>query len=274
MPRIAMPQYRGGTRPESSVIAHANAGVQVSCPRNVAALATPSFPEQVTDLLPVRILVISDVRLYLDGLLHCLRGVTGIEVTGTASAPVEALSRAAALRPQVIVLDTAMANGPGLARELAAQLPDAHIIAFAVTHDERHVLAFAEAGVAGYVPRDASAADLVAAIQGSMRGELSCPPDTAAIVFRRFATLAASAAAADGEISRLTPRERTVVELIDEGLSNKQIARRLYIEVATVKNHVHNILEKLGVSRRGEAAARLRRGAPLPGRGEGGGRAG
>jgi DNA-binding NarL/FixJ family response regulator len=89
------------------------------------------------------------------------------------------------------------------------------------------------------------------------RGEFLCSPGTAATLLRRVAALAAERHTADNG-ARLTPREQQVVRLIDEGLSNKEIARRLSIEVRTVKNHVHSILEKLQVRRRGEAAARMR----------------
>src|SRR5439155_827652 len=105
--------------------------------------------------------------------------------------------------------------------------------------------------------REASIDDLVTVIESVARGEAICSPRVAAGLLRRVAALAAGHG---GDLPRaqLTNREREIVRLIDNGLSNKEIARALGIEVATVKNHVHNILEKLQVHRRGEAAARVR----------------
>lgn len=122
---------------------------------------------------------------------------------------------------------------------------------------DEHLIAFAEAGVLGFLEGEATVDELVASVECVARGEASCPPRVAATLLRRITFLtAAPARAADS--TALTARERQIVQLIAEGLSNKEIAQRLYIEVATVKNHVHNILEKLQVSSRGEAAARLR----------------
>src|SRR2546421_13075479 len=127
--------------------------------------------------------------------------------------------------------------------------------------DHGDVLASAEAGAIAYVPREASLEDLVAVIECAVRGEAVCSPRVAGALLRRIAVLATDGRS-DRVPARLTKREREIMGLIDEGLSNKEIAKRLRIEVATVKNHVHNILEKLQVHRRGEAAARVR--AALP----------
>src|SRR5262249_26135221 len=116
----------------------------------------------------------------------------------------------------------------------------------------------AEAGIHGYVTRDGSVNDVVVAIQSAVRGEVACSPRVAALLFQRVATLSE---ATHGVQARpmLTRRELEIAGLITEGLSNKEIARSLRISSATVKNHVHNVLEKLQIRRRGEAAARLRR---------------
>jgi DNA-binding NarL/FixJ family response regulator len=119
------------------------------------------------------------------------------------------------------------------------------------------VLACAEAGVSAYVPSDASMNDLVAAIENLKRGELHCPPRVAASLFRHVASLANKVRHRSGAAA-LTRREREVLALIDAGLSNKEIAVRLHIETSTVKNHVHNLLEKVQATSRTQAAARLR----------------
>jgi len=119
------------------------------------------------------------------------------------------------------------------------------------------VIACAEAGVSGYVTREASLDELTGVVESVARGESPCSPRISALLLRRVAETAGRRTETDAA-RRLTRREAEIVGLIDEGLSNKQIAGRLSIELATVKNHVHSILEKLQVERRAEAAARVR----------------
>ena len=136
-------------------------------------------------------------------------------------------------------------------------MPDARVFAITVPNSESGVVACAELGVAGFVTTDASLTELVTALESVASGDLVCSPATAGALLRRVATLAHERPR-DDRLALLTGREREVVCLIAEGLSNKQIAHRLYIELATVRNHVHNILGKLGVHRRAEAAALIR----------------
>ncbi|MDQ6610862.1 MAG: response regulator transcription factor, partial [Gemmatimonadota bacterium] len=128
------------------------------------------------------------------------------------------------------------------------------VVAVAVADEGPDIVACAEAGLSGFVPRDGSLADTVAAIMDATQNELRCSPRISAVLFKRLST----PAVANDSSDTLTPRESEVVALIDRGLSNKQIAGRLQISEATVKNHVHNILEKLHVERRSEAAAQVR----------------
>jgi len=157
----------------------------------------------------------------------------------------------------VVLLDTAIPDNVWIVRALVAAVPGPKVVALAVPEVEREVLACAEAGVAGYVTREGSVEDLVAAVESVARGEMVISPRMAATLLQRVATLALEQSPAAIE-ARLTTREVEILDLIDQGLSNKEIARRLTIELSTVKNHVHNILEKLNVTRRGEAAARAR----------------
>lgn len=210
-----------------------------------------------------RVLVVGDVRIYRDGLAEVLARETGVEIVGTAAGQAEVDDGVRKLRPDVVLLDTAMAGAIETIRSVATMGTGAQVVALGVPEREREVLDCAEAGVAGYVTRAASLADLVAAVAGVARGEVLCSPRMAAALLRRVAALAAERTPAAEAL--LTRRELEIVELIDAGLSNKEIARRLSIEPATVKNHVHNILEKLKVDRRAQAAAlvrtRLRTGA-------------
>jgi two-component system, NarL family, nitrate/nitrite response regulator NarL len=207
----------------------------------------------------IRVLVVAGVRFYRDGVAAALSADPRFEVVGAAADVSDAAAAFASLEPDVILLDLAGADGPGRVRSLLGRAPAACVVALGVREAEDDVLPLAEAGVAGYVTRDGSVDDLLAAVVSVAAGETICSPRMTATLLRRVALLARDRAAEEPDPERdLTSRERQIVALIDEGLSNKEIATRLRIELATVKNHVHNILEKLHVRRRGEAAAAVR----------------
>jgi len=207
----------------------------------------------------IRVVVAADIRLYREGLAEILARATQITVVATAADWPQTFARVRELEPHVVLLDMAMADSITAVNSLAASAPDVKIVALAVPEIGREVVAYAEAGVHGYITREASLDELVAAVESVARGELILSPRMAASLLQHVTTLARERGG-DGPEVRLTSRELEVVDLIDEGLSNKQIAARLCIELPTVKNHVHNILEKLQVSRRSEAAARVRGG--------------
>jgi two-component system nitrate/nitrite response regulator NarL len=204
---------------------------------------------------PVRVLLVTDVRLYRELLAAALADEGGIELAGSAPCDVAAMA-VGMFEPDVVVVDTASVSVPEGLRALAAALPEARMVAVGVPDDDDAVVALLEAGAAGYVTGEQPLQDLVATIEAAAQGLLQCPPRLAAALARRMAALAAGRVRqtnGDG----LTPRQREIAMLIAEGLSNKQIARRLSIEHATVKNHVHTILVKLGVSRRDQVASRI-----------------
>ena len=205
-----------------------------------------------------RVLVVADVRLYRDGLVEMLRRDGRVSVVGAAAAGDELLRQIRDRGPHAVLLDITMSGSLDLVAAINAAAPDVNIIALGIPEVESDVIRYAEAGVSGYVPREASVAQLVKTVTGVARGEFACSPRIAAALLRRVATLAA-AYAPEAPVRDLTSREREITQLIETGLSNKEIARRLSIEVATVKNHVHSILKKLRVHRRGEAAALVRR---------------
>ena len=196
------------------------------------------------------VLVVGDVRVHREGLALLLANDARLVVVGCVDVDAAASSRQADVE---VVLVTAHAH-VDLGR--IARASRAAVVALGVPEAEEDVVALAEAGVFGFVERDATLDEVVADVESAARGDPSCPPRVAAALLNRLTLLAQRAT--EPTDSTLTARERQVVELIDDGLSNKEIAQRLHIEVATVKNHVHNILEKLQVSRRGEAGARLR----------------
>jgi DNA-binding NarL/FixJ family response regulator len=200
-------------------------------------------------------MVVSDIRLYRDGLAELLDRESALHVVGSAASVPAALILGAAHLPGVILVDMAL-SGPLVAVAiLAAAVPGARIIAVTVPEREADVLACIEAGAFGYVSREASLQELVRVVISASSGETLCSPRMAAVLVRRVAVLAASRV--PDQSAHLTPREQQVVALIVDGLSNRQIARRLSIEIATVKNHVHNILGKLAARSRKEVAAAI-----------------
>lgn len=205
----------------------------------------------------VRVLIAAEIRLYREGLADMLRQEPGIEVVATVSGADDAVRALRVHAPDIALVDLASRDNAWIVRALAAAAPDTRVIGLSIPDSEADLLASAEAGVAGYVTRDGSIEDVVAAIEAAARGEALCSPRMAATLFQRVATLALERSPQSIE-SRLTRRELQILDLIDQGMSNKEIARQLTIELSTVKNHVHNILEKLGVNRRTEAAARAR----------------
>ena len=200
-----------------------------------------------------RLFLIADTAVYVEVLARRMSEVRCGLVVGTSTSVPEALREVSELRPDIILLDVTAARRLADVQRLAKAAAGARIIALGITETPRRVVACAEAGIVAYVARDATFDELLATLRQVQAGEASCSPRIAAALFRRLAERVGTASTA----SALTPREREILTLIDQGLSNKEIAQRLYIELATVKNHVHHILAKLHVHRRGEAAARV-----------------
>lgn len=204
----------------------------------------------------LRIFVSADVRLYREGLAATL-SKERFTLVGTASSRAEARVQAQRLRPDVVIVDIGMAEAFDLVRELKSDLPSVRVIAFAVDDDLRSVIRCAEAGVAGYVPVSGGIDDLVHVIEHAVGGELLCSPRVAAELFRRVGEHERQPRLEEAEGPPLTSREHQVLALLRQRLSNKEIAATLNISEATVKNHVHHLLEKLHVTDRAQAATCL-----------------
>jgi DNA-binding NarL/FixJ family response regulator len=147
-----------------------------------------------------------------------------------------------------------------LTSAIAELAPSTKVLAFGLTEEKRRVLRYVEAGATGYVLRDDSLQDLIQTVRAAQDGKVFISPEIAAAMMQRLSDLAQMFSDVENsaaDTAGLTPRELEVLELIGQRMTNQQIAERLVIEVGTVKNHVHSILEKLNVSSRGEAAAYL-----------------
>ena len=206
----------------------------------------------------VRLLILGEIGLYREALAGSLGRDERFEVVAVAAGVEEALELLEHVDAEILLLDTRMSEETVAIRELAAAAPQVKIVALAVPESEDEVIALAEAGASAYVTPDGSIERLASVIQGVERGEVLTSPAMVAGLFRRVAALAHERRI-DPIEEKLTERELDVLRLIEEGLSNKEIAAALSIELTTVKNHVHRILEKLHVHGRSEAAARARR---------------
>jgi two-component system nitrate/nitrite response regulator NarL len=209
--------------------------------------------------LPTRLLVVTPVRLYSEGLRLLLNAEPTIEVVGTAVNELGGISSTVRLRPEIVLVDMELPNAARLLRTLARDSAPTKVIALGMQESDDGLVACIEAGAAGWVPREGSLEELLSRIRSAGRGEMDCSPRMAGRLAEQVAKLAVQLAVRKSD-PHLTARESEIVGLIEEGLSNKQIAGRLQIELSTVKNHVHRIIEKLNVNRRGEVAAWARRG--------------
>jgi DNA-binding NarL/FixJ family response regulator len=208
--------------------------------------------------VPIHLFILSDVRLLCEGLNSCLARQECLRITGhgdLATPPEQIVDSGAA----VLLVDIATSRGLQQSAACRALSPALKVVAIAVAEVERDILACAEAGVSGFVLRDGSISDVVAAIHNAMRDELVCSPRVAAALFGRLALLSARTVAREpaGGVDTLTPREHEIIRFVGEGLSNKEIARALQIRNSTVKNHMHNVLSKLQIRRRGENSKHL-----------------
>ena len=200
-----------------------------------------------------RVLIVIGIRLYREGLVQLLSADQGLFVVGAESDCEQAVLRLEETKPDVAIVEMGIANLEVITRALADRSPAVPLVAIGIADSDTEVVACAERGCVGYVTRDGSVEELAEMVRGAARGELTCSPRTAGTLMRRLGALAAELRPASA-MARLTRREREVAALMQEDLSNKEIATRLRIEVATVKNHVHNVLDKLQVHRRSEAA--------------------
>jgi DNA-binding NarL/FixJ family response regulator len=207
----------------------------------------------------LRIVIVSEVRFLREGLAEFLERDPSISVVGLCADLAELVALSPSLEADVVLVDAALRDGIAGARRTRQVKPDVRIIAYAVRETKEDVIAWAQAGVIGYVPDTAPLAELVRLIMDIHGGQQPCSGRVAAELLRRIA-ITESLGIGRNALSpapALTRREREAAELIATGLSDKEIARRLNISLATAKLHVHNLLGKLNVQRRGQVVVRL-----------------
>jgi DNA-binding NarL/FixJ family response regulator len=197
-----------------------------------------------------RIFILARIGLYREALGRMLSRTGTVEVVGTHGVDGAAES-IQALRPGVVLLDMAAPEAHTVARALHETQPDVAVIGLGVPNSEAERLRCAEVGIVASVSEDATISELLSVIDRAARGEAVCSPTMARDLVRKLAALTRERQF-EPQQPLLTRREREIAGLLADDLSNKEIATRLGIEVATVKNHVHSVLEKLSVRRRSE----------------------
>ncbi|MHB1417834.1 MAG: response regulator [Chloroflexota bacterium] len=212
----------------------------------------------------IRVLLVDDQALFREGLHTLLSIQPGLEVVGEAGNGEEALRLAAEVHPDVVLMDLRMPvlDGVTATRRLRAEAPDCRVIVLTTFDDDEYIFEGLRAGAAGYLLKDVPSARLVEAIEATARGESFLEPSVAAKVVAEFTRLAERTAGprpqAQGLVEPLSEREREVLGLVAAGASNKEIAAALYITEGTAKNHLTNILGKLGVRDRTQAALKAK----------------
>jgi DNA-binding NarL/FixJ family response regulator len=205
----------------------------------------------------IRIIVLSDVKLYRESVAAALARFPRYETMERPLGTREAIAAIEGRSPQIALVDARSPDGFSMIERIRARAPRVVRIALAVRDDPDEIIACAEAGASSYLVQDASMSDLAEAIDAAVDGRLRCSARIAQALFAHVGRLAVHRKEANG--AGLTGREREILSLIERGKPNKTIAQDLGIEVSTVKNHIHSLLGKLGVRRRGEAAALYRK---------------
>lgn len=197
------------------------------------------------------VFLLDDHEVVREGLRSLLEGEPGIEVVGEASSAAEALERIEATRPDVAVLDVRLPDGSGVevCREVRSRHPEVACLMLTSFADDQALREAILAGAAGYVLKEVRGSDLIGDIRKVATGHSLLDPELTARVMERL-----KVRQAEEEAANLSPQEKRILDLIAEGKTNRQIAERMHLAEKTVKNYVSNVLSKLGMSHRTEAA--------------------
>jgi DNA-binding NarL/FixJ family response regulator len=225
-----------------------------------------SEARQFSPQSPIRVFLVDDHEVVRRGVHDLLDTEPDIEVVGEAGTADHALARGPALRPDVAVLDVRLPDGDGITvcRELRSNMPGLACLMLTSFDDDDALLDAIMAGASGYVLKQIKGSDLVSAVRTVASGQSMLDPATTA---RLMSSLRADGAAEPEQhaLAALSPREREILGLIGEGLTNRQIGKRLFLSEKTVKNNVSRLLAKLGVERRVQAAVISTQQAPATG---------
>ncbi|MFI2368026.1 response regulator [Streptomyces sp. NPDC018833] len=209
----------------------------------------------LTEKEPLRVFLLDDHEVVRRGVHDLLDAEPDLTVVGEAGTAEQALVRVPALRPQVAVLDVRLPDGDGVSvcRELRSRMPDLACLMLTSFDDEEALLDAIMAGASGYVLKQITGTDLVNAVRTVASGQSMLDPGATARVMARLRGGAPKEEQPQG-LPGLTEREREILALVGEGLTNREIGKRLYLAEKTVKNNISRLLAKLGVERRVQAA--------------------
>lgn len=209
----------------------------------------------------IRVLIADDHPLMRDALRMTIEDLSDMELIGEAANGQEAIEQYERLRPDVIVMDLLMPVADGLAaiRSIAGRHPDAHILALTSVHDEARIIAAIQAGATGYVLKDTQRDQLLFAIREVNRGNAFFSPTAASLVVNHLRRPRQLDVADLPTREPLTEREREVLHMLQQGVSNHEIAAALNLSDSTVRTHIHHLLDKLGMHSRLEIVLHAQR---------------
>ena len=202
----------------------------------------------------IRVLLVDDHDVVREGLRSLLRRAQDIEVVGEAGTAASAVSEAQRLQPDVVVLDVRLPDGNGVevCRDIRDQRPETRVLMLTSYADDEALFASIMAGAAGYLLKETRASALLEAIVTAARGGSLLDPSMTQRVFERLRT---AGTGSTDPLAQLSEQEQRIIGLIAEGKTNREIAAEVYLSDKTVKHYVSNILSKLQLTRRSEAAA-------------------
>lgn len=208
----------------------------------------------------LRVVVVDDHPLYREGLVTAMSAMAGVEVVGEAADGEQAVVETTRLLPDVVVMDLHMprTNGIDATRRITAQHPRVAVLVLTMLEGDDSVFAAMRAGARGYLLKGADRSEIARALEGVAHGEVVFSSGIASRVLAFFAAGPGAGTAALDPFPGLTERERETLDLVARGLTNAEIARRLFVSDKTVRNHVSNVFAKLQVASRAEAVARAR----------------
>jgi DNA-binding NarL/FixJ family response regulator len=202
---------------------------------------------------PIRVVVVDDQEIVRQGLVLVVGLLPGLVVAGDAGSGQEALRLVEEVRPDVVLMDLRIPDMDGIevTRRIRAGFPGVEVLVLTTYADDQSILAALRAGARGYLTKNSRGEEISAAIHAVMRGEAPLDP----AVQRRLTELATAERRPSVAVDALTPREAEVLGLIAEGLSNSEIAQRLYVTEGTVKTHINNLFAKAGLRDRAQAVS-------------------
>ena len=218
---------------------------------------------------PKKILIIDDQILFREGLMSLLRSTPDFDMVGCAGSVFEGSELAALHKPDIILMDFSLPDGTGLdaTRAILARLPDCKIVFLTVYAADENLFAALRLGAKGYMLKNVSSTDLLSSLRALDRGEMAVSRKMMSTVLNEFSHVPWPEAGAENLMAKLSPREKEILREIEAGATNLEIAEHMFLSVNTVKHHIRNILSKLNLKNRRQAASlahQLGKGNKLP----------